>query len=258
MARTTSTPHASRPRIGITAWRRPLPTPLGANTDLYTLGDEYAEAVRLAGGLPLILPHGDDPDAAIEAVDGLLLSGGGDVDPRSYGAVNTAAKEESAAADRWELALVAAARRRDLPVLGICRGMQVLAVAYGGQLEQEIAGRTGHPPMETMSAAEILDARHDVAIAPQSALGRVYGATSRTVNTIHHQAVADAGRLAVTAEAAGGMIEGVEARDQSCVLGVQWHPEKLPAGEAEAEQPLFTHFVSAARAYAARHRTPGA
>ncbi len=247
-----------RPRIGITAWRRPLTTPLGDATDLYTLGVEYAQAVQAAGGLSLILPHGDDPDATIEAIDGLLLSGGGDVDPRSYGAGNTAAKDARLDADTWEIALVRAACDRQLPVLGICRGMQVLAVAHGGRLAQEIAGRAGHPDMTPMTPDQILAARHQVAVEPASTLGTIYGGSTRTVNTIHHQAVADAGALAVTATDAGGMIEGVEARDGSCVLGVQWHPEKLPAGEAEAEQPLFNHLIAEARVYAARRRTVGA
>ena len=245
------------PRIGITAWRRPLATPLGPQTDLYTLGVEYAQAVQAAGGLALILPHGHDPDATLEAVDGLLLSGGGDVDPRSYGAENLAAKDERLDADAWEIALVQAARARQLPVLGICRGMQVVAVAHGGRLDQEIAGRAGHPDMAPMTADQILAARHRVVIDPVSTLGAIYGASQRAVNTIHHQAVADAGALAVTATDGGGMIEGVEARDGSCVLGVQWHPEKLPAGEAEAERPLFDHLIAEARAYAAR-RTTGA
>ncbi len=246
-----------RPRIGITAWRRPLATPLGAATDLYTLGVEYAEAVQAAGGLPLILPHGDDAEAVLDTLDGLLLSGGGDLDPRSYGEANLAAKEQRLDADRWEIDLVRAARARRLPLVGICRGMQVLAVAAGGRLEQEIAGRAGHPDMGELSAAAILAARHDVTIAPQSELGRVYGATRRQVNTIHHQAVADAGGLAVAATDPTGLIEAVESTDGWCGLGVQWHPEKLTPEEAVAERPLFEHLIAEARAYAARRR-PGA
>ncbi|MEZ5420662.1 MAG: gamma-glutamyl-gamma-aminobutyrate hydrolase family protein, partial [Vicinamibacterales bacterium] len=226
------------PRIGITAWRRSLPTPLGEHTDLYTLGVEYAAAVEAAGGVPLILPHGADAEAMLDALDGLLLSGGGDVDPASYGADTVSAKDQAAAADQWELALVRGARARDLPVLGICRGMQVLAVACGGHLEQEIAGRAGHPDLGAMTPDEILDARHAVTIAPGSTLARLYGTSRRDVNTIHHQAVADAGELAVSARDEGGMIEAVEGRGSACVLGVQWHPEKLPAGEAAAERPL--------------------
>lgn len=246
---------SDRPRIGITAWRRPLATPLGSATDLYTLGVEYAAAVQAAGGVPFILPHGDDPEAVLDALDGLLLSGGGDLDPRSYGAENRAAKDERLDADRWEIGLVQAARARRMPLVGICRGMQVLAVAAGGRLDQEIAGREGHPDMNAMSAAAILDARHDVSIVPDSTLGRVYGTSRRQVNTIHHQAVADAGGLAVAATDATGLIEAVEATDGWCGLGVQWHPEKLSPEEAAAERPLFDHLIAEARAYAARRRS---
>lgn len=249
---------AYRPRIGITAWRRPLATPLGEQTDLYTLGVEYAQAVQAAGGLPLILPHGDNAEAVLDTIDGLLLSGGGDVDPRSYGEANVAAKDENLAADAWELALVTAARQRQMPVVGICRGMQVIAVAHGGRLDQEIAGRSGHPDLAPLTADEVLDARHPVTIDTSSALGALYGTSVRAVNTIHHQAVADAGTLAVAATTSDGMIEAVEARDGSCTIGVQWHPEKLRAAEADLERPLFEHLVAEARAFAARRSTHGA
>jgi putative glutamine amidotransferase len=241
-----------RPRIGITAWRRPLPTPLGEATDLYTLGVEYAVAVQAAGGLPLILPHGDDAEAMLDTLDGLVLSGGGDVDPRSYGTDHKDAKDTRLDADHWEIALVHAADARRLPVLGICRGMQVLAVAHGGRLVPEIAGREGHADMTALSAGQILAARHSVSIASESTLERVYGTGQRTVNTIHHQAVADPGDLLVSARAADGMIEAVEGRTGSCALGVQWHPEKLPGEEAADERRLFEHLIAEARAYAAR------
>jgi putative glutamine amidotransferase len=240
----------SRPRIGITAWRRPLATPLGARTDLYTLGAEYVAAVVSAGGLPLILPHGDDDEGTLDVLDGLLLSGGGDVDPRSYDAANLASKDADAAADAWEIALARGAQARGMPVLGICRGMQILAVAAGGTLHQDIAGHDGHPDMAALSADEVLAARHKVTLDPASRLARLYGGSTRTVNTIHHQAVADAGTLRVAGRDASGLVEAVEAADGSCTMGVQWHPEKLPAGEAQAEQPLFAHLVERARAYA--------
>jgi putative glutamine amidotransferase len=242
-----------RPRIGITAWRRPLPTPLGEQTDLYTLGAEYAQAVQAAGGLALILPHGDDPDATLDTLDGLLLSGGGDMDPRSYGAEHSAATDESRAADDWEVALVRAARVRRVPVLGICRGMQVLAVAHGGRLAQDIAGRDGHPDLAGLSAAAVLAARHPVTLVGGSTLAAIYGTTTRLVNTIHHQAVTDAGTLHVVGTGADGMIEAIESTSGPC-LGVQWHPEKLTGAEAAVEHKLFDDFVAEARACDARRR----
>lgn len=243
-----------RPRIGITAWRRPLPTPLGAATDLYTLGCEYADAVQTAGGLALILPHGDDVDAVLDGLDGLVLSGGGDLDPRSYGEQPASVKDARLEADRWEIALARGAADRELPVLGICRGMQVLAVAHGGRLAPDIAGRDGHPEMADLTSDEILSTRHAVSIVPTSVLCRIYGTTTRAVNTIHHQAVSDPGDLDVSASAADGLIEAVEGRGAGWLVGVQWHPEKLPAAEGAAEQPLFAQIVGEARAYAARRQ----
>ena len=242
-----------RPRIGITAWRRALPTPLGAHTDLYTLGVEYAQAVQAGGGVALILTHGDDAEAVLDTLDGLLLSGGGDVDPSSYGAENTGAKDERLAADQWEIALVRGAERRALPVLGICRGMQIMAVAHGGRLAQDIAGRDGHPDPAHLSAEAMLDARHPVTLVGGSTLAAIYGTTTRLVNTIHHQAVADAGTLHVIGTAADGMIEAIESPSGPC-LGVQWHPEKLTGAEAAVERKLFEDFVAEARAYDARRR----
>lgn len=250
-------PH--RPRIGITAWRRPLPTPLGEATDLYTLGVEYAAAVQAAGGLALILPHGDDAEAMLDTLDGLVLSGGGDLDPRSYGDAPAEAKDARLDADQWEITLVRAAESRRLPVLGICRGMQVLAVAHGGRLAADITGRDGHPDMGPLSAPEILGARHPVAIDATSLLGRIYGGVAqREVNTIHHQAVLDPGDLKVSARSGDGMIEAVEASATACALGVQWHPEKMPADAAADERRLFEHLIAEARAYAGRRRSHGA
>jgi gamma-glutamyl-gamma-aminobutyrate hydrolase PuuD len=135
--------------------------------------------------------------------------------------------------------------------------MQVLAVAHGGRLEQDVTGREGHPAMGAMSPEAILATRHRIAIDPASTLGGIYRTTERAVNTIHHQAVADAGDLSVSARGDDGMIEAVEVPGAACVLGVQWHPEKLPRSEAAAERRLFEHLIAEARGYAARRRANG-
>ncbi len=165
------------PRILTTPWRRRLPTFLGAQTELDALDPAYPGRVADAGGLPLIVsrPSNDvSPliDELLGFADGLVLSGGGDVDPASYAAEPENVQEGDAAADAWELALFAGACQRGLPTLAICRGAQLMAVAHGGRLA---AG----PPQ---------------------------------VNIIHHQQIADAGDLCVTATAAGGAIEAVEPR----------------------------------------------
>jgi len=244
-----------RPRIGITAWRRGLPTALGERTDLYTLGTEYVECVREAGGLPVILPDATDaatvPDV-FDIIDGLLLSGGGDIHPSCYGAADEGVSHDvNADADHWEIALVRAAAARRVPVLGICRGMQIMAVAFGGRLRQDIADLPGHPDMGRMTPNDILDTRHHVEIAPTSRCAAMYAATSHEVNTIHHQAVVDSGTLAVAARGDGGFIEAVEAHADWPALGVQWHPEKAQRpDEINAERELFRRFVAQAAAYA--------
>ncbi len=242
------------PRIGITAWRRPLPTPLGERTDLFTLASEYVESVRSAGGLPLILPHSSPPEAVLDIIDGLLMSGGGDIHPLTYGAEDQGTSHEvNAEADRWEIELVQAASARRMPVFGICRGMQIMAVAFGGRLQQEIADSPGHPDMDGLGANVILRSRHRVELAPGSTCATLYGAMSRSVNTIHHQAVVDAGIFAVAARGDGGYIEAIEAGEAWPALGVQWHPEKMqePA-EMRTEQALFRYFIGRAAAYAAQ------
>ena len=233
-----------RPRIAITCWRRELPTFVSDRTLLYTLADEYVRCVADAGGAPLILPHLAPEDAAgvLDVVDGLLVAGGGDVDPATYGAAPAGSKETDAAADESELALLRAARQRRLPTFAICRGMQLLNVAYGGTLIQHLGDPdTLHPVPDDPEA--VLAARHDVTVAADSRLARAVGPGRRAVNTIHHQAIDRIGEgLRVTATADDGIIEAVEAEPDWELLAVQWHPEKLEREDA----PLFRSLISSA------------
>jgi putative glutamine amidotransferase len=239
----------NRPRILVTCWRRPLPTYLGENTVLDTLDPAYAGRVADAGGLPLVVSRlgGDIVEDLLSLADGLLVTGGGDVDPASYGAELENADEPDAGADYWELQLVAAARERGLPTLGICRGAQLLAIAHGGRLSQRLPDTDGHRDLAVMSPEAILTARHDIELVPGSRVERALGvgAVRIAVNTIHHHGIADAGELEVTATAPGGVIEAVEPRSEWPCLGVQWHPEKMREPE---QSGLFAQLVGAARA----------
>lgn len=236
------------PKIGITTWLRPLPTYLGAQTWLYTLGREYVERTQAAGGLPLLLPHLADVEETLDLLDGLVLSGGGDLHPESYGEMDEGTSSGiSLEADRWEIALVRSARKRRLPLLGICRGVQIMAVALGGRLSQEISGRAGHPALDRLAGEAILGLRHEVNLEPTCALAAIYGQTTLQVNTIHHQAVSDAGEARVVGYGAGEVIEALQAREDDWpALGVQWHPEKLPGSR---EDRLFAYIVAEARRY---------
>jgi putative glutamine amidotransferase len=236
-----------RPRILVTSWRRPLSTYLGERTLLDTLDPAYAARVFNAGGLPLVVsrPPGDVLGDLLPLADGLLLTGGGDVDPASYDAELENADELDADADGWELALIAAARKERLPTLGICRGAQLLAVAHGGRLAQRLAGFDGHADLGGLTPEAILSARHPVELVAGSRVQRALGGSARIeVNTIHHHGIADPGELEVTATAPGGVIEAVEPRSDWHCVGVQWHPEKMSAPE---QTGLFAQLVSAAR-----------
>ncbi len=232
-----------RPRIAITPWRRVVPTYLGERTMLDALDPAYSERVAAAGGVPVIVPRaGAEPGEALDAADGLLLSGGEDVHPSTYGAApENAAADADPDADAWELALLREARVRGLPVLGVCRGAQLMAVAAGGRLAQRLPADAAHRDLDHLSPAEILAERHPVELAEGSRVRRVFGAARIDVNTIHHHGIADAGALAVTGRAAGGLIEAVEDElAEGFVVGVQWHPEKMSEPD---QRLLFEAFV---------------
>ncbi len=231
------------PVIGLTAFRRDLPTYLGEQTDLYTLDPSYADGITRAGGLPVIIPHNEDPDAVLDLLDGLVMTGGGDLHPEHYGAETTTELEDSnAGADVWELALARGAKQRRLPVLGICRGMQALAVAAGGTMIQDLRPEHGHPIIESTPEA-LLGSRHTVEVAEGTRLAAVMGERTFVVNSIHHQAVVDPGELVATARI-GQVVEALEGDGEWPVIGVQWHPEKMHEPE---QQALFRFVVDAAR-----------
>jgi putative glutamine amidotransferase len=237
---------ASKPRIAMTTWRRTMPTFLDPRTDLYTLGAEYPQSVIDAGGLPVLLPHHDPADAkrVLEGFDGLILVGGDDLDPSEYGQADLGVnKGVSASADSSDQAFARAAFELDVPLFAICRGCQVLNVAMGGTLHQDMtAPDTSHPPISDVPT-EVMGLRHSIVVDADSRLAKAYGGeVERVVNSIHHQAI---DRLApgfrAVAWAPDGVIEAIEPDDRSRrVLAVQWHPEKI---NGEGDHVLFDHFV---------------
>lgn len=207
----------------------------------------YADAVVTVGALPVVLPVLDpaDADEALAGLDGLLLTGGGDVSAECYGEEPAPeAYGRDAARDRWELALVAAARAAGLPILGVCRGAQVLNVAAGGTLVQHLPVVTDESHREYERDAETV---HPVALDPESLLAAVTGQRELGVNSLHHQAVAVVGPgLRPVAWAPDGVIEAVESVEDR-LLGVQWHPELLVHEAAPpAHRRLFAWLAQAA------------
>ncbi len=229
-----------RPRIGVTS-----SSGTGRTTAIEQVGRGYLDGVAAAGGLPLVLPTGDAVLAAdaVASVDGLVLTGGADVDPARYGAeLHPETGGIDTARDAWELALLAAAENAGVPVLAICRGIQVLAVAHGGTLHQHLPDRTdlAHD-LEDRSFDEV----QPLDVVPGSRLHGIVGVDVLPANTLHHQAVDDPGTgLVVSARAADGTVEAIEAPDAP-VLGVQWHPELLLDRPAHAA--LFAWVVGEAR-----------
>lgn len=228
---------ARRPLIGLPGRRRSVgdisgfPASLGElHVDLYYA--DYARGVYHAGGMPVHLPLDADPVEWIHHVDGLVLTGGADVDPARYGHENTASQIEPER-DHVEFSLYETALADGIPVLGICRGFQLINVHHGGTLHQSVPehARYDIPPGEPS---------HDVTIDAGSMLHGLFGASHR-VNSLHHQIVDQLGAgLVVTARADDGVAEGIETADGE-VLAVQWHPEMMTV-----DDPTFAWVVEAA------------
>ena len=235
----------SAPVIGITTWRRTLPTYLGAETELDTLGAEYADAVRAAGGIPILLPalalH--EIESVLDSVDGVLLSGGQDLglEPAS-----------DFQRDASEFGILAAAQTRSIPVFGICRGLQAINVFQGGSLIDDLAATTAHPSLAP--DADQAASRHAISSSAkwiEDALP-----AGGIVNSIHHQAVDQlGGGLAAVAWAEDGTIEAIEGTEPGWFLrGVQWHPEKLPglAGREHSTRILADFIAESSKSVPAR------
>lgn len=231
-------------RIGLTMYREAATWGVwSGGVDL--LPDGYTAAVRDSGALALLLPS-DDPsraERALDCVHGLVLAGGSDLDPAAYGAsAHPATGAPQPDRDAWEIALARAAVGRALPVLAVCRGMQILNVALGGTLTQHLPDAVGtdlHKPTAGTYG------RHDVTTTPGSRLAGMLGA-GVSVATHHHQAVDRLGDgLLATARAADGIVEAIELPGRAWQVGVQWHPEAFEGG------PLFAGLAGAAEDFAA-------
>lgn len=206
--------------------------------DLYFA--DYGRAVAEAGGIPVHIPIETDIAALAPRLDGIVLTGGTDIDPAIYGVEpKPGILVPEPERDELETALYHEARARELPVLGICRGIQLINVAEGGTLHQHVPE---HFRLDLPTHTEV----HPVELAPGSILASLYG-PHRQVNSLHHQSVDDVGQgLTVTAAAADGEIEGVEAGDT--VVAVQWHPEMMTS---RSEDPIFAWLVERAAKVAA-------
>ena len=212
------------------------------------VADDYIKSVRRAGGIPVVLPILEDEESIADLIghlDGLIVSGGNDVNPMEYGEV---AKDECGKIqpfrDWSDLAMLRYAyENTDMPILGICRGIQVLNVFFGGDLYQDLKTQGSfHRHYGDLYPRNY--AWHDVTLAEGSKVGEAYGKAVLKVNSYHHQAVRTPGKdLKVTAVSGDGVIEGVECDGSRYVVGVQWHPEMLY--DSSEHHAFFEHFVAA-------------
>lgn len=242
---------ANRPVIGITG---------NFDEGQLKLLPGYFRSIEAAGGTPVVIPPRRKPDASlislIDRIDGLLLSGGADINPILMGedpvpALHGINNER----DAFELALTRLAYNRQVPMLGICRGIQVLAAALGGTVMQDIATAMPHSTLVKHSQdADRGVATHFVTAEANSVVGRLLG-TRFAVNSFHHQAVGEPGpHFRVTARSADGVVEAIESTDMKSIIGVQWHPECFwPEGDS-CMMPLFEHFVANATQFATAKR----
>lgn len=228
-----------RPRIAVTLSRSPT-------TRNAVAREQYLDAIRRAGAEPiLVFPNDHAPDE----FDGLCLTGGGDIDPARYGEVNTKSEEIDHERDAIELALLERALSRDIPVLGICRGFQLINVHLGGSLEQH---HPGHAPKYPPEGAPVSDdpagsdaVRHHVRAEPGSKLAAACGDEIFIVNSSHHQVVTSdrlASDLLATAHV-GELVEALESPAHRWVVAVQWHPERTAQVGAAATR-IFDAFVA--------------
>ena len=238
------------PLIACTTYHKPVAqTP---PIDVYGLMPAYTEAIRAAGGLPVLIPLGlseEELQAVLDRVDGILLPGGGDIEPGCYGgnSRDPLVRDIDGERDRVELAAVRLAVASGKPLLAICRGLQMLNVALGGSLWEDI--RRHMPNADDhdhyrRSGRDFL--AHEVSVLPGSRLNRALGREQVRVNSLHHQGIRVlAPPLRAVATAADGLIEAVEVVDHPFALGVQWHPENL-LQNSPIMLGLFRDFVRAA------------
>jgi putative glutamine amidotransferase len=239
------------PLIGITTRRLSAsalpyyPVTMHGLTLDYVVSD-YARGVAGAGGTPVLIPSEAPVETLLQCLDGLVLTGGEDVTPSLYGAVEGPhATVHDRQRDEFELAIISAALARQIPILAICRGIQILNVALGGTLVPHLEEVDGFTHAMTDMAPSVR--RHGVKFESDSELARVMGIDKEapamlSVNSFHHQAILEAGHpLRVVAWADDGTIEGVEIPNRA-VIGVQWHPEMH-----EGVDPVFAWLCSAAR-----------
>lgn len=233
-----------KPVIGITPDLGDLPCP---NTE-YVIRRNYTDVVAENGGLPVILPYSQEVDGYLSELSGLVVTGGMfDIDPTLYGQVPKKSLITKPVRTNFEKAMIEGALTLDVPILGICNGMQLLAVCLGGKIIQDIPTECPAAIEHKPSKFEYLP-QHEIELTGKSRFIRSNGPRSYVVNSIHHQAVLPHTAYSEIAIAPDGIVEGIESIGRGFAVGVQWHPE---FGVSEVDALVWTAFMAACRDYVA-------
>ncbi|KUO72611.1 MAG: glutamine amidotransferase [Clostridia bacterium BRH_c25] len=232
-----------KPVIGITTF-------IGDKKGYYSVSSNYTDSVVLAGGIPVYIPVSSEKDyeSYIKILDGIIFTGGADISPLSYGENPISlVNNMSSVRDAYEIGLFRTAYVNNMPILGICRGNQLINVALGGSLYQDInaqvPGSLGHSP----SGIAVDELYHSIEIAKKSKLYDIFDKEKIYVNSFHHQAVKELGNsLILAAMSEDGVIEGIEGTDREFLVGIQCHPECLTKRYSSFLK-LFEELVSAAK-----------
>lgn len=219
---------------------------IGAKEQAWQLiAQDYLDAVWKAGGIPVLIPIDREADRAcgiLNTIDGLIISGGNDVSPSLYGERVTCCGSLDPERDRYEMELLKKALEMDLPVLGVCRGIQIMNVFFGGTLHQDVVtdGLYLHSILTNRRNVPV----HSVVVEEDTLLGSILGSGKHWVNSLHHQAVKDlAPALVASAKTEEGIAEGVELPGKKFVAAVQWHPEMMY--DDDTQQGIFRAFLKA-------------
>jgi putative glutamine amidotransferase len=246
-----------RPIVGVTCVTQPKERD---GEMRHAIDRDYVQALVAAGAAPVLLSPAIDSDtlgSILPLLDAVLFSGGGDVEPSRFGErAHSSLGRVERDRDAFELNLFRAARRRELPILGICRGVQLVNVACGGTLVQDIPSQVTRPLRHDTSAREP-DPVHDAILEPGSMVRALAGKSRLPVNSFHHQSVKDvAAGFRITATAPDGVVEAIETLDEPFCVGVQWHPERrTPGTSGEFRDAIFEVFVEEAAKRAKRFRS---
>ncbi|MFT4412272.1 gamma-glutamyl-gamma-aminobutyrate hydrolase family protein [Fredinandcohnia humi] len=213
----------------------------------HSLANDYLQAIIQAGGIPVILPIGIDEDISqiVDIIDGLVVTGGGDIDPTLFGEEpHPKLGTISPGRDSLEIAIINKMLMENKPILAICRGIQILNIAVGGDMYQDIYSQTENELLQHSQKATRYHLAHFVKAKENSLLANIAGEAQFKVNTYHHQAVRHIPLpLTVSGVASDGIIEAIESTEHTFVLGVQWHPEALAVNGNDVAIRIFTRFI---------------